>query len=266
MRRALLELLLIGAVGGVVGCWIVLYRLAYSTESLAHALFPGLVVAALAGLPLLVGGAVGLLVATVAVAVVGRAGLIGRDASVAVVVTTLFGLGVLLALSRSTPPGLDRLLFGDLLGVTVRDLTTSGALTACALVGVFALHRSLLVAGFDRGSAAAFGVRPLLVDVALLALVATAILIGVQALGNLLVVALFLGPPASARLLTRRLPSMMIVAVVVAAVSSIVGLYVSYYADLAAGASVVIAVLVAYLLAAVAGAIPRGKTSNFPRN
>src|SRR5438874_8059225 len=93
MQRALLELLFLGAVGGVVGCWIVLYRFAYSTESLAHALFPGLVVAALAGIPLLVGGAVGLLLAAVAVAIVGRTGLIGRDASVAVVVTTLFGLG-----------------------------------------------------------------------------------------------------------------------------------------------------------------------------
>ena len=118
MRRALLELLLLGIAGSLVGCWVLLYELAYSTESLAHALFPGLVVAALLGLPLLVGGAVGVLAAAIAIAFVGRIPLIGRDTGVAVVITSLFGLGVVLALSPSSPPALESLLFGDLLGVT----------------------------------------------------------------------------------------------------------------------------------------------------
>src|SRR4051794_41916381 len=59
MQLALADLVLLGIVGGVVGCWIVNYELAYSAESLAHALFPGLVAAALLGLPLLLGGAAG---------------------------------------------------------------------------------------------------------------------------------------------------------------------------------------------------------------
>ena len=128
MRRAAAELILLGLVGAAVGCWALLYQLAYGAESLAHALFPGLVTAALLGLPLLLGAAGGVVVAAIAMAVVGRSPAIGRDASVAVVVTTLFGLGVLLALSRASPPGLDGLLFGDLLGVTRGDLAASGAL------------------------------------------------------------------------------------------------------------------------------------------
>src|SRR5436189_78484 len=99
MRRALLELLLLGIAGSLVGCWVLLYQLAYSTESLAHALFPGLVLAALLGLPLLVGGAVGVLAAAIAIAFVGRIPLVERDTGVAVVITSLFGLGVVLALS-----------------------------------------------------------------------------------------------------------------------------------------------------------------------
>src|SRR5919204_1579198 len=118
MQLALRELVFLGVVGGVVGCWVLFYELAYSTESLAHALFPGLVVAALVGAPLLAGGAAGVAAAAIAIALVRRVPLLSADAAVAVVITSLFGLGVILALTPSAPPGLDGLLFGDLLGVT----------------------------------------------------------------------------------------------------------------------------------------------------
>ena len=249
MQRALLELVLLGIVGGVVGCWVLYYELAYSTESLAHALFPGLVGAALLGLPLLAGGAVGVLGAAVGVAVVRRTPLLGSDTSVAVVVTSLFGVGVLVALAPAAPPGLGGLLFGDLLGVTRADLISSGALAAGAAAALVALHRPLLLVGFDRSTARAFGARPLLVDLALLAVVAVAIVIGVRALGNLLVVALLMGPAATARLLVRRMVRLMALAVAIAVAGSLGGLYLSYYADVAAGASVAGVMVGAYLVA-----------------
>src|SRR5205085_1791870 len=105
MQRALLELVLVGLVGGVLGCWIVLYELSYSAESLAHALFPGLVLAALLGVPLVLGGALGVLVAAAAVELASRAPGTERDTAVAIVITSLFGLGVLVALSPASPPG-----------------------------------------------------------------------------------------------------------------------------------------------------------------
>ena len=250
MQRALLELLFVGVVGAVLGCWIVLYELAYSAESLAHALFPGLVAAALLGLPLLLGAGAGVLGAALAVALAGRLPGIGRDVAVAIVVTTLFGLGVLLALTPASPPGLDGLLFGDLLGVTRGDLAASGALAALSLVALASLHRPLLAVGFDRGSAASLGARPVLVDLALLSLVAAAIVVGVQGLGNLLVLAALVGPAASARLLARRLPTMMLAATAVAIACALGGLYLSYYADVAAGAAVAGTTVAAYLVLA----------------
>src|SRR4051812_30834147 len=127
VQRAFLELVLLGIVGAVVGCWVLFYELAYSTESLAHALFPGLVGAALLGFPLLAGGAAGVLGAAACVAVVRRTPRLGADTAVAVVVTSLFGVGVLLALAPAAPPGLQGLLFGDLLGVRRGDVISSGA-------------------------------------------------------------------------------------------------------------------------------------------
>jgi ABC-type Mn2+/Zn2+ transport system permease subunit len=255
MRRALLELLLLGIAGSLVGCWVLLYELAYSTESLAHALFPGLVVAALLGIPILVGGALGVLAAAIAIALVGRTPRIGRDTGVAVVITSLFGLGVVLALSPSSPPGLESLLFGDLLGVTRGDLVISGVLVAATAASVAALHRPLLVAGFDRGSARAFGARPFLVDTALLVLIAVAVLVGVQALGNLLVIALLVGPAAAARQLVDRLPVMMGLATLFAWTAAIAGLYLSYYLVVAAGAAVASATVALFLIAALSGAL-----------
>ena len=257
MQRALLELLFVGVVGAVLGCWIVLYELAYSAESLAHALFPGLVAAALLGLPLLLGAGGGVLAAAAAVALTGRLPGIGRDVAVAIVVTTLFGLGVLLALTPASPPGLGGLLFGDLLGVTRGDLVASGALAAFSLGALASLHRPLLAVGFDRGSAASLGVPPLLVDLALLGLIAAAILVGVQGLGNLLVLAALIGPAASARVVARRVRTMMLAGAGVATACALGGLYLSYYADVAAGAAVAGTTVVAYLAAAsVARALP----------
>src|SRR3954451_12553466 len=103
MRRALAEVVLIGIAGGAIGCWIVLNELSYGAESLPHAMFPGLVIAALLAAPLLIGGSAGLLAAALAIAAAARTPLIGRDSAIAVLVTGLFGLGVLLALAPTTP-------------------------------------------------------------------------------------------------------------------------------------------------------------------
>jgi ABC-type Mn2+/Zn2+ transport system permease subunit len=249
MQRALLELVLLGVVGGIVGCWVLFYDLAYSTESLAHALFPGLVGAALLGIPLLAGGVVGVLAAAAAIALVRRVPGLAGDSPAAVVITSFFGLGVLVALVPATPPGLDGLLFGDLLGVSSGDLAASGILALVALGALVALHRPLLAVGFDRTTAGAFGPRPLLVDLALLAVVAVAIVIGVRALGNLLVLALLVGPAATARLFAARMTTLMVAAAAIAVLASAAGLYLSYYARVAAGASVAAVMVGAYVAA-----------------
>ena len=255
LRRAFAEVVLLGAVGGALGCWVVLYGLSYGAESLAHGLFPGLVVAALIGAPLLLGAAVGIAVAAIAVAGIGRLPGLDRDVGVAVVVTTLFGLGVLLALSPDTPRAIQSLLFGDVLGLTNGDLLLAAGLAVVTAASLWLLHGRLLAVGFDRGGAQALGVRTLTVDVALLLLVAAAIVVAVQGLGNLLVVALLVAPAASARLVARRAAPIMGAAVAIAVVAGCAGLYLSYHAGTAAGASVAAMFVLAYLVAAGTAAV-----------
>ena len=263
--RALTEIVLLGTVGGVIGCWIVLYEISYSAESLAHGLFPGLVGAALLGLPLLLGGAVGILIAAALIAIASRSSTDTTDTAIAVVVTTLFGLGVLMALSPQSPPGIQELLFGDLLGVSDADLLAAALIGAAVLGVLWVMHDRLLAIGFDRGTGPKLGLSAAAVNAILLALVAATILIGVQGLGNLLVAAILVGPAAAARLLTTRIRPMIITSVLIALVSGVAGIYISFYAKTAAGASVVCVLVFIYLVAAVWSAIPRRGNTSSPR-
>jgi ABC-type Mn2+/Zn2+ transport system permease subunit len=257
LRRAFLAILLLGVAGGALGCWLVFYGLAYSAESLSHALLPGLVLAALAGAPLLLGAAGGIVVAAVAVALAGRTPEIGRDTAVAVVVTALFGLGVLLALSPDTPPRLGSLLFGDVLGLSDGDLALAALAAAACLGALWVLHGRLLVVGFDRGGARGLGVRATPVDAVLLVLLAAVLLVAVRALGNLLVVAVLIAPAAAARLVARRMAPMLLVAAGLAVLAGWSGLYLSFHAETAAGASVAAALVASYAAVAAGAAVRR---------
>jgi ABC-type Mn2+/Zn2+ transport system permease subunit len=247
MRRAFAEVILVGTCAGAIGCWIVLNELSYGAESLPHAMLPGLVLAGLAGLPLLLGGALGLLVAALAIAAAARTPRIGGDSAIAVVVTGLLGLGVLIALSPDSPQAVQALLFGDILGVTDGDLFAAALLTIASLALLRLLHSRLLIVSFDRTTAGAVGVARGPADIALLLLLSLAVLVAVQALGNLLVVALLIAPAASARLLTRRMVPMMAMAAAIAVTAGVSGLYASYHLDTAAGASIAIVLVLVHL-------------------
>ena len=247
MRRAFAEVILVGVAAGAIGCWIVLNELSYGAESLPHAMFPGLVLAGLAGSPVLLGGAIGLVVAALAIAVAARTPRIGRDTAIAVVVTGLLGLGVLIALSPDSPQAVQALLFGDILGVTDGDLIAAALLTMASLAVLRLLHSRLLIVSFDRTTAGTVGVARGPADFALLLLLSLAVLVAVQALGNLLVVALLIAPAASARMLTRRMVPMMTLAAAIAVASGVAGLYASYHLGSATGASIAIVLVLVHL-------------------
>lgn len=253
MRRAIAEMTLIAVAAGALGCWVVLYRLSYAAESLAHSIFPGLVLATLAGVPLLLGAGPAILLAALAILLLGRIPGVSREVAIAIVVTTMFGLGALLALSPDSPPGLQGLLFGDILGPSDGDLIAAAVLAVLVAICLFAIHPRLLATGFDRSTARVLGASPGIAEAALMVLLAAAIVIAVQGLGNLLVVAVFVGPAAAARQLSERIVPIIALAVAIAVLCGLAGLYGSYYLATAAGASVALAILAGFLLALLVG-------------
>ena len=269
-RRALLEVALIGAFCGALGFWVVTERLAYGAESLAHGLLPGLVLATIAGAPLLLGAAGGALVAAALLALATRDERIGPDAGTAVAVTGLVGLGALLAFAPETPKRLEELLFGDPLGVTGGDLVAACLLLAAGGLALTGLHRPLSAAAFDNIGAAALGMRPALLRLALLALLALAIAVAVQGLGALLVLAVLVAPPVAVRRHASTPGRAMLAGAALAVLAGAVGIEVSFHAGSAAGASVALALCAA---AGVGAALPTrarpggrpGARSRWPR-
>jgi ABC-type Mn2+/Zn2+ transport system permease subunit len=251
MQRALAEVLLLSVACGPLGVWILLYRESYAAESLSHGMLPGLVVAALVGAPLVLGAAGGVILAAAGIALAARDERLGGEVGVAVVVSALFGLGTMLALSPETPPRLDELLFGDLLGVSAGDLAVGAALAATIAVALAAAYRPLSLSAFDPAAARSLGARPWRWELALLVVLALTTVAAVQGLGNLLLVALVLAPGAAALNRTRRLPAALGLAVGLAALAGVAGLLLSYHLDVAAGASVALCAVALFLLALV---------------
>ena len=257
MQHAFLEIALVGLVGGWLGCWVLLYGVSYSAESLAHGMFPGLVGASLLGLPIVAGGAVGAGAAASGIAALGNQRGLDRDTSVGVVITSAFGLGALLALMPDSPPGIQELLFGDVLAVSRGDLAVTALIALPILALLWVLHERLLAVAFDRSTARAIGIAPRPVELTVMLLVAASVVVCVQALGSLLVVAVLVAPAACARLLAHRVTSMLWLSVAVAIAGGVAGLYVSYYAGIAGGASIALCLVGAYLAALVGDAIAR---------
>ncbi|MDX6678237.1 MAG: hypothetical protein QOE31_2289 [Solirubrobacteraceae bacterium] len=257
LQRALVELVVLGAACGALGVWLLHLRHAYAAESLAHAMLPGLVLASLAGVPLLLGAGAGVLVTAALIALAARDTRVGPEIAVGVTVTTAFGLGAVLALSPDVPVGLDKLLFGDLLGAGTSDLAAAGALALLIALALAAGHRRLALAVFDPVAAPSLGARPARVELALLALLGIAVVAAVLSLGNLLVFALLVAPAAAAIRIGGSVRAQLWLATALGVAAGVIGLVASAELDVAAGGSVALAAVALYALAALVRPAPK---------
>lgn len=239
MQRAIVAAVAVGVVCGVLGFFVVLRRLAFIGVGLSHAALGGVALGLLLGVsPLLTGGAFALVVA-LGIAVAGQRSGLGRDTVIGVFFSGAMALGVVLAsLEHGAQQELFGYLFGNVLAVTTGELVglvVGGALVVAAL---FALLRPQLFLAFDEEIARAYGQRVQLLDMALLALLAATIVIGVRLVGVLLIEALLVVPAATAALLARDYRQQIALSVAVAVASSLGGLALAWQLDVAPGGMV----------------------------
>jgi ABC-type Mn2+/Zn2+ transport system permease subunit len=239
MQRALLAGLLAAAACAVVGTWVVLRGLTFLGDALAHGVVPGLALALLWGFSPLVGAFVAALIMSGAVTLVSRRTRVREDTGIGLLFVGMLALGVVIvSRSESFATDVTSLLFGDVLGVTAGDLRGQALGVAVVVVVSTVLYRPFLALTFNEEKAATLGLRPGLAHLVLLVLLATAIVASFQAIGTLLVFGLLIGPPATAGLLVRRVPLVMLTAVALGALAVVVGLAVSYHQGTAGGATV----------------------------
>jgi manganese/iron transport system permease protein len=239
MQRALLAGLLAAAATAVVGTWVVLRGLAFLGDALAHGVVPGLALAVLWGFSPIVGAFVAALVMSGAVTLVTRRTRVREDTGIGLLFVGMLALGVVI-ISRSDSFATDvtAVLFGDVLGVTAGDLRGQAVGAAVVIVVSVVLYRPFLALAFNEDKASTLGMRPVLAHAALMVLLATAIVASFQAIGTLLVFGLLIGPPATAGLLVRRVPLIMVTAVALGALAVVGGLTISFHHDTAGGATI----------------------------
>ncbi len=252
MQRAMLEACIVGGVCGIVGCFVVLRGLAFIGDALAHAVFPGVVISYMLDRSIIIGAFIFGFFTALGVGIVSRSRRVTEDSAIGVLFAAFFALGVVI-ISRQSGfrRDLGALLFGNVLGVSHTDVLVTVGIGAAVLLILLALLKEFTLTAFDSTLARSLGYPVFWLDMALLMLVTATIVVSLQTVGNILILALIVTPPATARLLTDDLYRMMALSAALGVLASIVGLYISYHWDLAAGATIVLTATAFFIVALV---------------
>ncbi|MGZ3506133.1 MAG: metal ABC transporter permease [Vulcanimicrobiaceae bacterium] len=249
MQRSFVAALLVGVLCSTMGTYVILRKLSFIGDGIAHASFAGIVIAYLRGIDYYVGAAVVAVITALGIGVVHRKGKISLDTTIGVLFTGAFALGIfLMSRQRNYAIDLQSFLFGDILTVGQQDVYMIVALGILVALAVIVLYRPLLYTSFDPIVAQASGINAPAIEYVLLVMLALTIVISLQAVGIVLVAALLVTPAAAAYQLTTRFARMMALSALFGAICAVGGLYLSYYLRSSSGATIVLFATVLFFL------------------
>ena len=253
MQRALLGGILAAVTTSVVGTWVVMRGLSFMGDALAHGVLPGIALAVVVGFNVTLGAILSALVMIGGINLVHRRSRLSEDAGIGLLFVGMLALGVIIISRAGSYAGsLSGILFGDALGVTTGDLVLIAIGTVLALAASVTFYRPFLALAFNEQKAEVLGLNPALANALLLALITLAVVTSFRTVGSLLVFGLLVAPPATAALISRRVPVMMVVAAAIGILAVLVGLLISWYAGTAAGATMA-GVAVAFFFVVLVG-------------
>lgn len=266
-RHGLIAAVLVGALCGYIGVYVVLRRMSYIGHGLSHAIFGGAVVSYVWNLNFFIGAGVWALLASGLIHLISHRRWVGADAAIGVVTTSSFALGVaIISTHRQFTRNIEAALFGNILGITQSDLWVIVITTLLVFAALFVMRRQLLFATFDPEVASAYGVATGRTDFLFVVLLAVTVLAATQILGVTLVAAAMVIPPVIARYLTRRFQTLLIVSPLLGAFSGAVGMFLSFYFDISSAATIVLTAAAIFLLLELRliarGAAPIGPSDN----
>lgn len=240
-RHGLLAGLMVGALCGLIGVYVILRGMSYVGHGLSHAAFGGAVVGFTLNLNFYAGaGAMGLL-AAVFINQITKNNKIKPDAAIGIVTTAMFALGVaIVSRSRSFNQSFEAALFGNILGITDQDLVVIGLATVAAMISMFLMYRSLLFSTFDNEAARIFGIKTGAVQLAFSILLTLSIIASMNVVGVTMIAATLIAPAMTARMMTDSFSRMLIYSVLIGAVTGVIGMYLSYILNIASGAAIVL--------------------------
>lgn len=251
VQRALVAGVLVSAVCAVVGTWVVLRGMAFIGDAMSHGMLPGVAIASLTGVNLLIGAAISAGVMALGVTALGRSRRLSEDTTIGLLFVGMLASGVIIVShSRSFAVDLTGFLFGDVLAVGSGDLV--GLAITLLVVGAVALagHRSFTALTFDVRKAHTLGLRPRLANAVLLGLVTLTIVASFRVVGTLLVFGLLIAPAAAALFWSRRITTIMLIAALLGIAATVGGLLVSWHWGTAAGATIAAGAVLLFFLSA----------------
>jgi len=250
MMRGLLASMMVGIICSTLGVYVILQGMAFFGDALAHAILPGIVLAYLLGWPLAVGALIFGILTSIGIGALSHRGEIREDTAIGIVFAGSFALGVaMLSTVGGYAVDLAEILFGDVLAVSAQDLWVMFGLSVGVLLIVMLFYKELLVLIFDPVLAKVLRLPTTFLRYLLLILIALTIVIALQTVGIALVLAMLVTPAATAQLLTRRIPPMMVVSAISGMAANVIGLYLSYYVNIASGPAMVLVATLFFMLA-----------------
>ena len=240
-RNGVVVSLLVGALCGLIGVYIVLRGMSYIGHGLSHAIFGGAVVSFVMTWNFYVGAGLWGFLAALLINQTVRRTRISPDAAIGVVTTASFAIGVaLISRYRHFTRSFDAALFGNILGVTVQDVWVVAAVTLIVMLIIFFMYKQLLFTTFNIEVAQIYGVKTEWVDTLFSLALAATLIVSMQILGVTLIAAALVIPAITARLLTDSFNRMIILSTLIGMLTSLIGMYLSYYIDVASGATIVL--------------------------
>jgi manganese/iron transport system permease protein len=249
MQNAFLVTMLIAPAAAMLSCLLVLRGWSLMGDATSHAVLPGVVLAYMAGLPLILGAFVAGLFCAIATGFIRDHSRVKQDTVMGVVFSGMFGLGIVLYTRIESAVHLDHILFGNMLGVGAGDLWTAGLISGAATLVLLAKGRDFLAHAFDPVQARMIGLRTGWLHYGLLALLSATIVAMLSSVGIILSVAYLIAPGAIAFLLTRRFATMLAVSVAAALLAGLFGTYASFWLDSAPAPTIVLGMTLMFLAA-----------------
>ncbi|MEL7468066.1 MAG: metal ABC transporter permease [Pseudomonadota bacterium] len=249
MQQALLVSALIAAAAGALSCLLVLKGWSLMGDAIAHAVLPGIVLAYILSIPLIIGAFAAGMVCATATGFVTDNSRVKQDTVMGVIFAGMFGLGVVLYTAIQTEVHLDHILFGDMLGIAREDIIQTALISGLSLALIIGLRRDLLLFAFDPQHARTVGLPVRWLHYGLLAIIALVVVGALKAVGLILAIALLIGPGATAHLLTDRFDRMMALSIAIAIVSAAAGITLSFHLDSAPAPTIVVVMTALFTLA-----------------
>ncbi|NNU51560.1 metal ABC transporter permease [Rhizobium sp. WYCCWR 11279] len=249
MVNALVISVLVAIPMALLSCFLVLKGWSLMGDAISHAVFPGVVIAYIIGIPFAVGAFVAGMFCAIATGFLKDNSRIKQDTVMGIVFSGMFGLGLVLYVKIQSDVHLDHILFGDMLGVSWRDIGQSAVIAAITAVILGVKWKDFLLHAFDPAQAKAVGLRINLLHYGLLALISLTIVGALQAVGIILSIAMLIAPGAIAFLLTRKFSTMLLLSVAIAVIGSFVGVYLSFFIDSAPAPTIVLVLAIGFVLA-----------------